>query len=548
MAEGFLEPSSNIGGNERSMVEIGEEYFDSLLWSSFLDGVKKNELDDIVTCKMHDLVHDLGRDVVGSRECASANISELENNSDIRRLQFISDDGLSGRCFKALSELKKLRTLMALEPSNNMIGYKFSSNKKLRVLYFGRSAKGCPEVTYPAASKLRHLRYFHISGLKLISMHDDESITKLYNLQTLVLSGCASVHNVLKNMGSLKNLRFLDISSSDIKKLPDSVTSLCNLQRLDLSHCKSLTTFPNSVTCLKYLKFLVMCFTPIEELPGFIINLANLQTLDVNGCEKLKSLPKNVAGLSNLRIFEFKNCPLVEALPEDFGAFCQLRSLDLEGTGIKVLPDSCSNLHNLEVLHLCHCELPRDVKNFTKLKKFRYTYREKTIMPEGVGKLALLQGLIYAVHDKLINEAECNVGVEELGNLNFLEALDIVNLENVKDPIDAERANLKVKQNLRELGLCWGKREEELSAMWWDENACNDLQLLKALQPPPGLIILGITNFMGSDLPTWICPSGLPELAYLRFVNCRGMKQLPASIGKLPRIKYLKLTGISLKS
>ncbi|XP_026429743.1 putative disease resistance protein RGA3 [Papaver somniferum] len=71
MAEGFFEPSSNIVGNERSMEEIGEEFFDSLLWSSFLDGVKKNELDDIVTCKMHDL----GRDVVGNRECASANIS-----------------------------------------------------------------------------------------------------------------------------------------------------------------------------------------------------------------------------------------------------------------------------------------------------------------------------------------------------------------------------------------------------------------------------------------------------------------------------------------
>lgn len=225
---------------------------------------------------------------------------------------------------------------------------------------------------------------------------------------------------------------------------------------------------------------------------------------------------------------------MVEALPEDFGALCQLRSLDLEGTGINVLPDSCSNLHNLEVLHLFHCELPKDVKSFTKLQRFRYTYREKPIMLEGVGKLVRLQGLIYAVPDKLINEAECNVGVEELGNLNFLEALDIVNLENVKDPIDAVRSNLKGKQNLRELGLCWGKREEELSAMWWDQNACNDLQVLQALQPPPGLTTLGIITFMGSDLPSWICPSCLPELAYLRIVNCSGMEQLPASIGQLP--------------
>ncbi|XP_026453869.1 putative disease resistance protein RGA3 [Papaver somniferum] len=170
----------------------------------------------------------------------------------------------------------------------------------------------------------------------------------------------------------------------------------------------------------------------------------------------------------------------------------------------------------------------------------------------GIGKLTWLQELMYDVREKVSNnDPECNDGIEELANLNFLEMLSITNLQNVNDPVDAERANLKGKQNLYQLELYWqcGETEEDLSKRWWDEKSCN-FQVFEALQPPSSLTYLQIQKFMGRELPAWMCdPSGsLVNLEHLVLQNCKGMKQLPAAIRELPRLWRLELEGMSMRS
>ncbi|XP_026409974.1 leucine-rich repeat-containing protein 1-like [Papaver somniferum] len=341
-------------------------------------------------------------------------------------------------------------------------------------------------------------------------------------METLVLNDTDSVHVLLTNIQSLKKLRHLEDCFTDMEELPDSVTSLSNLQTLDLNHCE-LKVIPESISGLKSLRFLNISFNPIEELPVSVTTLSNLETLDVNTCKNLKALPEYVADLANLKIFNFENCPLLKALPEDFGALTQLRSLNLDGTDIKVLPESCSNLNNLELVYLHLCVLPKDVKNWTKLRRFYYKQRKAII--SGIGKLECLQELIYLVPE---NEPEHSDGIEELGNLSSL--VGVRDLQNVKHPIDAARANLKGKRNLIELGLHWGKKEEERVGMRSDQI----FQVFEALQPPPCLRRLHVRNFMGLNRPSWIC---LPSLVELTLMNCKGMKQLPAGIGKLPHLR-----------
>ncbi|XP_026432194.1 putative disease resistance RPP13-like protein 1 [Papaver somniferum] len=531
MAEGFLD-SCNVGKG-RYIEDVADAYFENLVGSSFLDAAEKSLLGNIKTCKMHDLVHDLAKDVAGNQEVASLKVSELnDNTSKIRRLQLILDVDLSATSLKSLSNSEKLRTVFIPEGSKLDPFMLSENNQYLRILHVERGSPiAIGRLEWRSLSVLKHLRYLRLSCLSLREVKNDQSISKLYNLETLVLNIISDVQSPLSNIQSLKKLRYLEVSQTDMVELPDSVTSLSNLQTLDLNNCY-LKVIPDSISGLKNLRFLNLSFNRIEELPISIITLSNLETLDVNSCKKLKALPESVKGLSRLRIFVLKNCPLLKELPEDLGTLTQLRYLSLEGTQIRVLPESCVNLNNIEYVNLSECEVPIYVKNWTNLREF--SSESGNIL--GAGDLIFLERLVYSVPKKYtINEAERNVGIEELSNLNFLQELSIYNLENVEDPADAESANLKGKQNLHELFLHWSSNSSQRPA-----------EVFEALQPPTCLRKLNIMNFRGQVFPDWMCvPSGLPNLVLLALFNCAGIKTLP-DIGGFPSLIELRIINMFL--
>ncbi|XP_026432755.1 putative disease resistance RPP13-like protein 1 [Papaver somniferum] len=274
-------------------------------------------LDDVATFKMHDLAEA----VVGDHQCLVVkDTDQLENILEVRRLNLMLEEFSTST--KTFSNIKKLRTIIVFGRKYSFNINRLSSNKHLRILHLGDPCKRNSKKKYRKTLRTRQLRYLQISSIYLFG---NFPFSRLYNLQTLVLSRCGHVQKHFKEIGSLKHLRHLDMSFSDIQELPDSVWSLHNLQTLDLNHCEKLTTLPDSATGLECLRFLDMSFTPIEKLPDFVTSLPSLRTLDVNTCKKLKTLPEYVAGLKNLRIFNFKGCPLLEALSEDFGGLSQLR-------------------------------------------------------------------------------------------------------------------------------------------------------------------------------------------------------------------------------
>lgn len=178
----------------------------------------------------------------------------------------------------------------------------------------------------------------------------------------------------------------------------------------------------------------------------------------------------------------------------------------------------------------------------------------------GIGELVFLRHLTYKVGENVINETERNeTGIEELANLNNLERLFIIGFEKVQDPKNEERANLKEKQKLRVLELCWtgiGEEEEEEDWIHFEELGIrisrwflNNFLAIEELQPPTSLSRLHIYDFMGPDLPTWMSvPSCLQNLEILWLVGCKNIIQLTAGIGQLPRLRCLKLSTMRLKS
>ncbi|MED6217409.1 hypothetical protein PIB30_017470 [Stylosanthes scabra] len=200
MAQGFI----NVSQNERSMEEVGGEYFDELVARSLIQ-LEEDRFE------MHDLINDL-----------ATMDKEMLNNFDK---------------IDSIYELKGLRTLLAL-PCFDFYAESYLANEVFNELLLA----------------LKHLR--------VLSLSNYSNITVLPN-----------------SIGDLKHLRYLDLSSTGIKKLPLAICKLYNLQILLLTNCSSLTELPGEMEKLVNLRYLDIYGTELEEMPVGIAQLKNLQTL-----------------------------------------------------------------------------------------------------------------------------------------------------------------------------------------------------------------------------------------------------------------------------
>ena len=166
MAQGYLQPHDK-------MELIGNEYFNILLNNSFFQDVEFDEQGNILTCQMHDIVNALAK-VVSRQECLNVTKNTGMGNAsfDIRHLYLSAYKDIA-------PQLKlKLRTLIAIS--------------------------------------------LHIHKPYDLLMH-----AKFLRVLILV---CAGITELPDTIGTMKHLRYLDISENDIMVLPNAVSMLYNLQ------------------------------------------------------------------------------------------------------------------------------------------------------------------------------------------------------------------------------------------------------------------------------------------------------------------------------
>ncbi|XP_019054617.1 PREDICTED: disease resistance protein At4g27190-like isoform X2 [Nelumbo nucifera] len=82
----------------------------------------------------------------------------------------------------------------------------------------------------------------------------------------------------------MSSLQILNLSNTRIKTLPPSISKLVNLQELILCDCERLVVLPSEVGQLRQLKVLDLQGTHIESLPNEIGELTCLQYLQVSFC------------------------------------------------------------------------------------------------------------------------------------------------------------------------------------------------------------------------------------------------------------------------
>jgi hypothetical protein len=281
MAEGFLQQSKN-----KTMEEVGNEYFVTLESRSLFQKSSNDKLCFV----MHDLVSDLATSISGNFIIRLEGDCSHDIVTNTRHMSYIfKQDFHSLKKFENLHKAKRLRTFLHID----MLGFNYP-------LYYLTK-----KVVHDLLPTLRCLRVLSLSNYK-------------NNIE------------LLNSIAKFKYLRYLDLSFTNVKILPNSICKLCNLQTLILSNCYSLVALPRDMWKLESLRHLDITKTHIDEMP---IQLGKLKCLQI--------LTKFIVGKgSGLCIGEL-------------GKLTNLRG-------------------SLSILELQNVESPTDVLNATSLRDIKY--------------------------------------------------------------------------------------------------------------------------------------------------------------------------------
>ena len=229
MAEGFLEHSQG----EESMEEVGDDYFAELLSRSLIQQLNGDSGGPKFV--MHDLVNDLAT-VVSGKSCYRLECGR-DVSEKVRHFSYNQEMYDILKKFKIFDKFQSLRSFLPIE-------YSWKHN------YLSR---------------------------KVV----DDLIPTLGRLCVLSLSNYCNITILPDSIGNLVQLRYLDLSHTKIKSLPDTTCNLYYLQTLILAVCLNLTELPEHIGKLINLRHLDIDLTGIKALPNQILELENLQTLTV---------------------------------------------------------------------------------------------------------------------------------------------------------------------------------------------------------------------------------------------------------------------------
>ncbi|PNS96771.1 hypothetical protein POPTR_017G137700v4 [Populus trichocarpa] len=218
MANGFI-------SCRREMDLHGIEIFDELVGRSFLQEVEDDGFGNI-TCKMHDLMHDLAQSIAAQECYTTEGNEELEIPKTARHVAFYSQSVASSY------EVLKVLSLRSLLVRNGALwnGWGKIPGRKHRAL---RLTNVRVEKLPKSICDLKHLRYLDVSGSMIRTL--PECTTSLQNLQTLDLSSCGKLIQLPKGMKHMRSLVYLDITDCDsLRFMPVGMGQLIFLRKLTL--------------------------------------------------------------------------------------------------------------------------------------------------------------------------------------------------------------------------------------------------------------------------------------------------------------------------
>ncbi|KAJ1704032.1 hypothetical protein LUZ63_003811 [Rhynchospora breviuscula] len=368
MANDFIPTAGSI----ENLEDKARYIFYELYWGSFFQDIKEEETyyGSKIKCKMHDLMHDLATQIAGNK-CSN----KLEVNTpriipkEVHHLSVHSERPLEIN--NVLKQFPTIRTYLVrhtyldkkyclyipLKKSSSLL-----KSCSLRALQF-RSECPPKELGY-----MKHIRYLDLFLGNFETL--PETISTLYNLQTLILS------------------------HTNIRALPTKMRNMVNLRHLFLDNCANLKHMPIGLGQLKFLQTLTKYVVDsgrgvsIRELENLIL----CGHLSLSGLDNVKDLEDvvtmNLTAKINLSSLELEWGPTNkkrttrndEALLEALAPHNEIKYLAINGYSGSDFPKWMKEtliIRNLRRLRLQKCINCAELPPLWKLPLLENLYLDK---------------------------------------------------------------------------------------------------------------------------------------------------------------------------
>ncbi|KAH9782072.1 ADP-ribosyl cyclase/cyclic ADP-ribose hydrolase [Citrus sinensis] len=342
---------------------------------------------------MHDLLQELGRDIVLQESVNPGNRSRLWHHEDIygvltyntgtEKIEGICLDMskvkeicLNPNTFTKMCRLRFLKFYSSINGENKCQVSDFRALRFAEVRYLhwhGYPFKSLPSNIHPGKLVILEIPHSNIEQLSESVQHhgklnqiimaacniftktpNHSLIQHLNKLVILNLRGCSKLKS-LPEISSAGNIEKINLDGTAIEELPSSIGCLSRLLELNLADCKNLKSLPSSLCKLNSLEELCLSGSAIEELPSPIECLSALCVLELEKCKSLKSLKLPFDGLYSLTYLYLTDCAITE-LPESLGLLSSLEELYLERNNFERIPESIIRLSKLSRLLVSNCE------------------------------------------------------------------------------------------------------------------------------------------------------------------------------------------------
>ncbi|KAH1065465.1 hypothetical protein J1N35_030452 [Gossypium stocksii] len=491
----------------RSLEDTGNEYFNNLLWMLFFEDVKKNDVGDVIECKMHGIIHDLAKSVAGEEYFVFEGGCMPRNLAKLRYLSVVRD---SGSCTVP-------EALYSCELSFCYIQKVILVKSQLSC----SQVSGCSDlIELPRSlARLLQLRHLIINGcerltrlpvrLRRLKLKGELTIRKLENVKREFL---AQANLVEKNLHSLElswgddheGLN-LNMNNDFICKMGENVLECLpppeNLKRLSLKGYPGIC-FARGMRTLKLpglTKLELINCKRCDHLPT-LGELPFLEIIYMRGMKAVKVIGREFYGEDTRRLFQsLKELTLIDF--PDVELWWSISGGKEYQSLVKLTINKCPRLLNMpqfpSIKHLelrnCHEALLRSVVNVSSLCIL--------VIDVFTGLLVLLDNLLQ-------------------NNVNLM-SLTISSCPKIRY-IPPSLGNLV---NLKTLTIRWCEELVSLPLQLQNLSCLQSLEICEchSLSAPPQSI------------------SGLISLKYLSIENCSHIRSLPIGLEHLSSLEHLTI-------